>query len=72
MQSQLIGMAMSEAGKLFDSQGGASSGTKQDAMNSAASTAMGLFTQGAGSLMGGGNSGGLGAMGMMSMASKFM
>jgi hypothetical protein len=32
-QSGLIGMAMSEATKLFDSSGGAASGTKQDAVN---------------------------------------
>lgn len=45
MQSKLIGMAMSEAGNLFDQQGGAASGTKQDAMSGAASTVMSLLSQ---------------------------
>ncbi len=43
MQAKVMGMAMAEAGKLFDSQGGAASGTKEDAMSGAASTAMKLM-----------------------------
>jgi len=67
----MMGMAMSEAGKLFDSQGGAASGTKQDAMTSAASTVMSMIGQGgAGGLMGGGNSGGLGML--AGLAGKLM
>lgn len=43
--SQLISMAMAEASKLFDKSGGASSGNKQDAVNSAAMTVMKLLVQ---------------------------
>lgn len=60
-------MAMSEAAKLFDSKQ-PSSGNKQDAVNGAAMTVMKLMVQSKlGSVMGGGNSGGLG--GMMSLVS---
>jgi len=70
-QSELISMAMSEASKLFDKSGGASSGGKQDAVNGAAMTAVKLLVQSkfSGGVTGGGNSGGLGSL--MSMASKF-
>ncbi|GAA5927889.1 prion domain-containing protein RNQ1 [Sporobolomyces koalae] len=70
-KSQLIGRAMSEAAKLFDQNGGAASGDKQTAVNSAAATVMKLLLKSQMSgTVGGGNSGGLG--GLMSMASKFM
>ncbi|KDQ63286.1 hypothetical protein JAAARDRAFT_120937 [Jaapia argillacea MUCL 33604] len=67
MQTQLISMAMSEATKLFDSQG-AASGNKQDAVNGAAMTVMKLLVQSKFSgATGGGNSGGLGSlMGLVS------
>ncbi|KAG5353671.1 hypothetical protein C0989_003808 [Termitomyces sp. Mn162] len=72
-QTELISMAMAEATKLFDKSGGGSSGNKQDAVNGAAMTVMKLLVQskfgGGGSLIGGGNSGGLG--GLMSLASQF-
>ena len=65
-QSKLIGMAMSEATKLFESSGGAASGNKQDVVNSAAMTVMKLLVQSKFSgMIGGGDSGGLG--GIMSM-----
>ncbi|WVQ98042.1 hypothetical protein IAU59_005164 [Kwoniella sp. CBS 9459] len=71
MQSKIIGMAMSEAAKLFDQSGGASSGNKQDAVTSAGQVIMKLMLKSQLSGMtGGGNSGGL--SGLMSMASKFM
>lgn len=70
-QTQLISMAMAEATKLFDSSGGAASGSKQDAVNGAAMTVMKLFVQSKfSSTIGGGDSGGLG--GIMGLASKFM
>ena len=68
-QSQLIGLAMAEASKLFDQSGGASSGNKQDAVNGAAMTVMKLLVQSkfSGGTTGGGNSGGLsGLMGLVS------
>lgn len=75
-QSQFIGLAMSEASKLFDSQ--ASQGTlaaganKQTVIMQAAQTALQMFMQSKGSGSSGatGSSGGLG--GLLSMASKFM
>lgn len=39
-QSKLIALAMSEASKLFDQSGGAASGNKQDAVNSAGAMIM--------------------------------
>jgi hypothetical protein len=71
-QSELISMAMAEASKLFDKSGGASSGDKQDAVNSASMTIMKLLVQSkfGGGTIGGGNSGGLG--GLMGLASKFV
>jgi len=71
-QTQLISMAMSEASKLFDSQGSAS-GQKQDAVNGAAATIMKMVVQskmGGASTTGGGNSGGLGSL--MGLASQFL
>ncbi|KAI0275023.1 hypothetical protein BC834DRAFT_921195 [Gloeopeniophorella convolvens] len=70
-QTDLISMAMAEASKLFDKSGGASSGGKQDAINSAGMTVMKLLVQSKFSAAtGGGSSGGLG--GLMGLASKFM
>lgn len=67
-QNQFIGMAMSEASKLFDqqqSQGQVAPGTdKQSAINSAAKMALSMYMKNQG---GGGGGGGL-----MSLASKFM
>lgn len=71
-QTQLISMAMSEASKLFDSQGSAS-GQKQDAINGAAATIMKMLVQskmGGASTTGGSNSGGLGSL--MGLASQFL
>jgi len=69
MQSKLIGMAMAEASKLFESQG-AASGNKQDAVNGAASTVMKfLLKSQLSSFTGGGNSGGLGQL--AGLAGKF-
>ncbi|KIK68538.1 hypothetical protein GYMLUDRAFT_723090 [Collybiopsis luxurians FD-317 M1] len=70
-QSQLISMAMAEASNLFESSGGASSGSKQDAVNGAGMMVMKMLVQSKmSSMMGGGNSGGLG--GLMGLASKFL
>ncbi|WWC86913.1 uncharacterized protein L201_001792 [Kwoniella dendrophila CBS 6074] len=71
MQSKIIGMAMSEAAKLFDQSGGATQGNKQDAVTSAGQTIMKLLIKSQVSGMtGGGNSGGLSSL--LGMASKFM
>jgi hypothetical protein len=82
-QTKMIGLAMSEAAKRFDSSG--HQGDKQDAVSGAAATMMKLLVQsklsgggdsggGAGgelaSLMGGGNSGGLGSL--LSMVCRFI
>ena len=68
-QNQFVGMAMSEASKLFDqqsSQGQVAPGAdKQSAINSAAKMALSMYMKGQG-----GGSGGAG--GLMSLASKFM
>ena len=66
--SDLISFAMQEASKLFDSAGGASSGNKQEAINSAAMTVMKMVVQSKFSAAtGGSNSGGLsGLMGLVS------
>ncbi|CUA69669.1 hypothetical protein RSOLAG22IIIB_04047 [Rhizoctonia solani] len=69
-QSQLIALAMSEASKLFESQG-SKSGQKQDAVNGAAMTIMKLLVQsktGPGASNAGGND--LGSV--FSLASKFL
>jgi hypothetical protein len=61
---------MAEASKLFDKSGGASSGNKQDAINSAGMTVMKLMVQSKLSGMtGGSNSGGLGSV--FAMVSAF-
>ncbi|KAL7418977.1 hypothetical protein Q5752_006661 [Cryptotrichosporon argae] len=71
MQSKMIGMAMSEAAKLFDQSGGAASGSKQDAVNSAGETIMKMLIKSKVSgMMGGSDSGGLGSL--MGLAQKFM
>jgi len=68
-QSKLIGVAMSEASKLFDSQpaaGNVASGVnKQSAITSAAEMAVKMMAQG------GGSSGAGGMSGILGMASKF-
>ena len=74
-KSKLIGMAMAQAAKLFDSSGGASSGQKQDAVNSAGNMVMKLLMkqklqQMTGGGGGGGTSGG-GLGGLASMIGKF-
>ena len=62
-KSTLISMAMAEASKLFDQSGGATSGGKQDAVNSAAMMVMKLLVQSKfSSVTGGSNSGGLGSL----------
>ncbi|CAE6521580.1 unnamed protein product [Rhizoctonia solani] len=69
-QSKLIGLAMSEASKLFESQG-SKSGQKQDAVNGAAMTIMKLLVQskaGPGATNAGGND--LGSL--VSLASNFL
>ncbi|KAK9897352.1 hypothetical protein P389DRAFT_169113 [Cystobasidium minutum MCA 4210] len=77
-QSALIGMAMSEASKLFDQSGGAANGNKQDVVNSAVQTIMKfvLKSQLSGAMGTGGvatSGGGSGGVGnLLSMASKFM
>jgi hypothetical protein len=65
-QNQLISLAMSEASNLFEQSGGASSGSKQDAVNGAAMTVMKMMVQSKlTGMMGGGDSGGLGGLGGM-------
>lgn len=67
-QAKIIGMAMQEAAKLFNQSGGASSGTQQDAVNSAGQTVMKLILKNQVSgMMGGG-----GSSGISSMLSQFM
>lgn len=69
--SKLIGLAMAQAAKLFDKSGGAASGEKQDAVNSAGNMIMKLvMKEKMNQMIGGGNSGGL--SGLASMAGKFM
>ncbi|KAG0147219.1 hypothetical protein CROQUDRAFT_699368 [Cronartium quercuum f. sp. fusiforme G11] len=68
-QGKLIGMAMAQAAKLFDKSGGASSGGKQDAVNSAGQMIMKLLMkQKMNQMVGGSNSGGL--SGLASLAEK--
>lgn len=71
-QSQFIGLAMSQASKLFDqqsSQGNMSSGTsKESAVTQAAEMALKFYMKN----QGGGGSGGSGMSGLMGLASKFM
>lgn len=62
MKSKLMGMAMAEASKLYESQG-AGSGGKQEVINSAAETVMKFVMKSQmSSMIGGGNSGGLGGL----------
>jgi hypothetical protein len=63
-------MAMAEASNLFDSSGGSSKGTKQDAVNSAGMTIMKFMVQSKiNSMVGGSNSGGMsGLMGMVGVS----
>lgn len=68
-----LGLAMSEASKLFDQSGGAASGGKQDAINSAGATIMKFMLKSQMSGMmgtGGGAAGGGGLGNLVSMASK--
>lgn len=70
-----VNLAMAEASKLFDQNGGAGSGNKQDVVNSAGATMMKLMLKSQLSGMmgtGGGAAGGGGFGSMLSMASKFM
>ncbi|KAJ9092619.1 hypothetical protein QFC19_008657 [Naganishia cerealis] len=73
MQSKLIGMAMAEAVKLFNKNGGAANGSQQDVVSSASTTIMKLMlkSQMSGAMgTGGGAAGGSGGMGsLLSMAS---
>ena len=75
-QNEFVGMAMAQAGKLYDEK--QSSGKvhgeakKQDAVHEAAETALKMYMK---SEMGGGKhgeSGGGGGGGLLSMASKFL
>ncbi|ODN85276.1 hypothetical protein L198_07600 [Cryptococcus wingfieldii CBS 7118] len=71
IQTKIIGMAMSEAAKLFDQSGGNVSGDKQDAVTSASQVIMKLMLKNQVSgMMGGSSSGGLGQL--AGLASKFM
>jgi hypothetical protein len=69
-QSQFIGMAMAQAGKLFDQQNGqgnvASGADKQSAVNAAAKMALKMYMKSEGQGGGGGQGG------LLGMASKFM
>lgn len=69
-------VAMAEAAKLFDQNGGAGEGNKQDVVNSAGATMMKLLLKSQLSGMmgtgGGAAGGGAGLGNMLSMASKFM
>ncbi|KIR56850.1 beta-flanking protein [Cryptococcus gattii Ru294] len=71
MQSKIMGMAMSEAAKLFDSSGGNIQGNKQDAVTSAGQVIMKMMLKSQVSgMIGGSNSGGL--SGLASMLSYLM
>jgi hypothetical protein len=69
-QSQFIGIAMAQAGKLFDQQSGqgnvASGADKQSAVNSAAKLALQMYMKSEGKGGGGGQGG------LMGLASRFM
>lgn len=73
IQSKLIGMAMAQAAQLFDSNGGAAAGQKQDAVNSAGKMVMKLMMKQKLQQMGGGGSsgGGGGLGGLAGMLGKF-
>ncbi|KIO31861.1 hypothetical protein M407DRAFT_121518 [Tulasnella calospora MUT 4182] len=72
MKTKLVGVAMAEAGKLMDQQGGSSGANKQDAMSTAAKVAMQMLSKGGGGnpTIGGADSGGLGQL--AGLASKFL
>lgn len=69
-QSQFIGMAMAQAGKLFDQQSGqgkvASGADKQSAVNNAAKLALQMY------MKSGSQGGGRGPGGLMGLANKFI
>ncbi|KAJ5698687.1 hypothetical protein N7462_000692 [Penicillium macrosclerotiorum] len=70
-KNKLIGMAMAQAGKLWDEKQGSGaniSGDKQSAVNSAAEMALKMYMKS----NGGGSSGTGGPAGLMSLASKFL
>ncbi|KAJ9210641.1 hypothetical protein DTO166G4_7784 [Paecilomyces variotii] len=68
-KSQLIGLAMAQASKLWDQQGGNASGDKQSAINSAAEMALKMYLKNQG---GSGLGGTGGPSGLLSLASKFL
>ncbi|GAD94252.1 hypothetical protein AFUA_8G05650 [Paecilomyces variotii No. 5] len=68
-KSQLIGMAMAQASKLWDQQGGNASGDKQSAVNSAAEMALKMYLKNQG---GSGLGGTGGPSGLLGLASKFL
>ncbi|RJE26932.1 hypothetical protein PHISCL_00739 [Aspergillus sclerotialis] len=71
-KNKLIGMAMAQAGKLWDEKNGAgkASGDKQSAINSAAEAALKMYMKGQGGGIGG--TGGPSTSGLMGLASKFL
>ncbi|KAL1855599.1 hypothetical protein Plec18167_004062 [Paecilomyces lecythidis] len=68
-KSKLIGMAMAQASKAWDQQGGNASGDKQSAINSAAEMALKMYMKNQG---GSGLGGTGGPSGLLSLASKFL
>ncbi|CAG8104647.1 unnamed protein product [Penicillium salamii] len=73
-KNKLIGLAMAQAGKLWDekqSSGGNVSGDKQTAVNSAAEMALKMYMKSQGGGVGGTGGAG-GASGLLSLASKFL
>lgn len=75
-QSEFIGLAMSEASKLFEqqsSQGKVSSGSsKESAVQQAGEMALKMYLKSKSDASGGGSSGGSSSSGLLSLASKFM
>ncbi|KAJ5157751.1 uncharacterized protein N7482_008851 [Penicillium canariense] len=70
-KNKLIGLAMAQAGKLWDQKEGAGanmSGDKQSAINNAAEMALKMYMKGQGGSIGGTG----GPSGLMSLASKFL
>lgn len=68
-KNKLIGMAMSQAGKLYDEKNGGGGGAdKQSAVNSAAEMALKMYMKSNGS----GSQGTGGPSGLMGLASKFL
>ncbi|KAJ5336650.1 hypothetical protein MYU51_005683 [Penicillium brevicompactum] len=73
-KNKLIGLAMAQAGKLWDEKqgsGGNVSGDKQSAVNSAAEMALKMYMKSQGGGVGGTGGAG-GASGLLSLASKFL